>query len=352
MKTTKQRDYLFDNYKVFLIVLVVIGHFIEQSYEYNSFLYTLKWLIVSFHMPAFIFISVYFSKRELSFKTLFRKLVIPYIVYELIYYLLYIIIIHKSTRLYLMYPKFSLWYILALFIWRLLTPYVKKLPHYMMLSVAAGLLIGCSSIPDNFLSIPRVLVFFPFFLAGTLFDRDILTRLRNRKNQFLALTGIIAFTSFLILEPLHKNLSPKIFYGRYNYNYLGQGSLEGILCRMICYAIGFGMTFAIALLISEKKNQYSYIGTRTMAVYLFHGLIYSYLKGCTNILQNVNTLFESILLILFCILLTIALSSSQLTTFTNTVSNLHLRDFMAHLTDYNIILPEHVYRYSNRRLAH
>lgn len=27
----KERDYLFDNYKVFLIFLVVIGHFIEPS---------------------------------------------------------------------------------------------------------------------------------------------------------------------------------------------------------------------------------------------------------------------------------------------------------------------------------
>ena len=61
----KQRDYLFDNYKALLIVLVVMGHFIEPCYRNNEFLYTLKWLIVSFHMPAFIFISGYFSSLEL-----------------------------------------------------------------------------------------------------------------------------------------------------------------------------------------------------------------------------------------------------------------------------------------------
>ena len=38
----KQRDYLFDNYKVLLIVLVVISHFIEPSYNQNAFLYELK----------------------------------------------------------------------------------------------------------------------------------------------------------------------------------------------------------------------------------------------------------------------------------------------------------------------
>lgn len=46
-----QREYLFDNYKVLLILLVVIGHFIEPSNDQNPFLYELKWGIVAFHMP-------------------------------------------------------------------------------------------------------------------------------------------------------------------------------------------------------------------------------------------------------------------------------------------------------------
>ena len=87
--TTKPRDYLFDNCKAFLILMVVLGHFTEGSYQHTDFLYTLKWLIVSFHMPAFIFISGYFSKRELSLSALIWKLGVPYLVYEVVYYLLY-----------------------------------------------------------------------------------------------------------------------------------------------------------------------------------------------------------------------------------------------------------------------
>ena len=33
----RQRDYLFDNYKVLLIILVIIGHFTEPSYRNNDF---------------------------------------------------------------------------------------------------------------------------------------------------------------------------------------------------------------------------------------------------------------------------------------------------------------------------
>ena len=60
----KQRDYLFDNYKAFLIILVVVGHFIELTSEDNNLLIAMKWIIFSFHMPAFVFISGYFSRES------------------------------------------------------------------------------------------------------------------------------------------------------------------------------------------------------------------------------------------------------------------------------------------------
>ena len=320
----KPRDYLFDNYKGLLILLVVIGHFIEPNYTNNNFLYTLKWLIVSFHMPAFIFISGYFSKRELSIGMLLQKLAVPYIVYEVIYYLFYTFILHKDTGLYLLYPKFSLWYILALFVWRLITPYVKKIPHHMLLAVAAGLLIGISGMKDNFLSIPRILVFYPFFLAGIHFERDQITYLKRPFSRIAAVFCILGFTGFFACNALYRDLSPKVFYGRYNYHFLGQDISEGMLCRLICYGAGFIMTFAVMALITERKTIFSYIGTRTMAVYLFHGLTYSYLKECTDILANVNTIAESLVLILSCAALTVLFSAKSLTTFTNTVAHLHL----------------------------
>ena len=152
--STKNRDYFFDNYKALLIVLVVVGHFIEPCYDNNVFLSGLKWMIFSFHMPAFIFISGYFSKREISFGKLVQKLVIPYFVYELIYYFLYVFIIHKETGLYFARPKFSLWYIMALFFWRLVTPYLKKIPGHIFIAVTAGLLVGMTAVSYTHLTLP------------------------------------------------------------------------------------------------------------------------------------------------------------------------------------------------------
>lgn len=325
----KQRDYLFDNYKALLIVLVVMGHFIEPCYRNNEFLYTLKWLIVSFHMPAFIFISGYFSRRELKYAVILKKLLMPYIVYEFIYYFFYIFILHKETGLYLLYPKFSLWYLLALFVWRAATPWVKKCPHYMAGTVAAGLLIGCSDMADNFLSLPRILYFYPFFLTGMKFNRNVLTRLKRTSLRLLCAAAIVLFTGCILYIPVFDTLSVKVFYGRYNYDFLGQDILSGILWRCVCYMVGFAMTFAVMLLVPSRQTCFSYIGTRTMAIYLFHGLTYSYLKDCTTLLKDVSTLPQSLLLLFCCILLAAVFSVPQLSAFTNKIADLRLTDTIA-----------------------
>lgn len=320
--TTAKRDFLFDNYKAILIVLVIMGHFTDLNYGNNAFLYNLKWLISSFHMPAFIYISGYFSKRQHSLTELIQKLLIPYLVYECVYYALYTFILHRPTGLYLLYPKFSLWYILALFAWRLATPYFKKLPGHMILAVAAGLLIGLSGMKDNFLSIPRILVFYPYFLAGYHMNREFFTRMRTRRIRILSAAGLIFATVFLVADPIHKGYDPKICYGRYNYHYLGQAPLEGMLVRLICYGAGFALTFLIAFIITEKRTFFSYLGSRTMPIYIFHGLVYSCFKYGSHILQNINTIPETILLLAFCTSLAFIGSSDILVRITDRISHL------------------------------
>lgn len=320
-QTDRQREYLFDNYKVLLIILVVIGHFIEPNYEQNPFLYELKWGIVAFHMPAFIFISGYFSKKIPSAKKMISGLIIPYFVYEILYYLLYTFILDKETGLYFTRPKFSLWYLMALFAWRILAPFVQKIPGKFVLSIAAGLLIGLTNL-DNFLSIPRIVFFFPFFLAGLNFDSSRLTRFRNRKGYIGALTLLGALAVFLFTDERHDSLTPQIFYGRYSYHDLELGNPEGILIRILCYAVSFLLIYLFMLVLPTEKKSYSYLGERTMAIYIFHGFIYSCLKYGSSVLSSVESNLESILLLGFCLFLVWLLSRKPFVAVTNKIAHL------------------------------
>ena len=152
----------------------------------------------------------------MTFEKLIQKLVIPYLVYEMLYYLLYVFVIHKDTGLYLNRPKFSLWYLMALFFWRIATPYIKKIPGSIFVSITAGLLIGFSQL-GNFFSIPRTLFFYPFFLAGYYFQESWFETVR-KKWKFLA--SSLACVLLLFFGGVFAGsiqLTPWIFYGRYSY---------------------------------------------------------------------------------------------------------------------------------------
>ena len=71
----KERSLLFDNIKTVLIILVVLGHALEEislEHEYGI----IRACIYSFHMPAFIFISGYFSLGGGKQKTVKKLLLV------------------------------------------------------------------------------------------------------------------------------------------------------------------------------------------------------------------------------------------------------------------------------------
>ena len=114
-------------------------------------------------MPAFIFISGYFSKRIPSIKSLIQGLVIPYFVYELVYIISCILWCWISIRDFILTCGSRLVFDGAICMACLLAPVIKKVPYHMPLLFAGGLLIGFVGL-GNYLSIPSIPFFFPFFL--------------------------------------------------------------------------------------------------------------------------------------------------------------------------------------------
>ena len=63
VKKSTKRIYKWDNLKCFLIVMVVIGHFVNQYAPISNTMKSLSLFIYSFHMPLFIFLSGLLQKR-------------------------------------------------------------------------------------------------------------------------------------------------------------------------------------------------------------------------------------------------------------------------------------------------
>ena len=320
---TKERNYLFDNYKVFLIYLVVLGHFVTPSVGETEFLTAVKWFIFAFHMPAFMFASGFFSKKPKPVLDLVQKLLIPYVIFELLYYFTYVAI-GKSTEVAILYPKFTLWFLLSLFWFKLASKVLLKLklnPAVVVsLSVLVGILWAMIDTKGSFLSNQRAIYFFPYYLLGMYMNMEQVEKLRQGIWKKIAVGIVIAFILFLAFEPVHKTMSIAVTYGRYSYHSLGFSIGYGVFIKCLCYLGGFLLTLAFLAVVPSQKTAVSWIGPNTLAVYLFHGLMFKIVETKTTILQGLDTPLSNILLLLACGVITYIFALKPFNAITNAFS--------------------------------
>src|SRR5699024_11801154 len=88
-------------------------------------------------MPAFIFLAGFFAKGagNMSYITkLAKKLLIPYLIFLIIYTGYYFLIGKDGWQLEMFYPHWALWFLFSLFSWHMLLILFKKMPLPFVLS--------------------------------------------------------------------------------------------------------------------------------------------------------------------------------------------------------------------------
>src|SRR5699024_10610615 len=142
----KRKAYI-DNARLILIFLFVFGHMIQLFIENSSHLITLYMWIYTFHMPAFIFIARFFARGYGTIgyiAKLAKKLLLPYLIFQLIYTGYYFFIGKDDWQTGIFEPHWSLWFLFRLFSWHLLLYWFKKLPPLvgLAITVQSGLIVG------------------------------------------------------------------------------------------------------------------------------------------------------------------------------------------------------------------
>ena len=165
----KKRNPLFDNVRVGLICLVVFGHAIEQIRFDDKLFLGIYNFIYFFHMPLFVFCSGAFAKCDKN--RIVKKYLIPYVVFQTLYGI-FDVYVMEAEEFRFLESYYVLWYILALAVWNFVLPFFKtegnkgKQIFLLVAVVIAGLLAGYADWIGKAFSLSRILVFFPFFLAG------------------------------------------------------------------------------------------------------------------------------------------------------------------------------------------
>ncbi len=269
-----ERNAYFDNAKLVLIFLVVFGHLIQPFVGDSENLKTLYLWLYTFHMPAFIFLAGFFAKgagKWSSIVTLGKKLLVPYLIFQLLYTLFYFFIGKSGWQAGVFYPQWSLWFLCSLFSWNILLILFKKAPMFVSLTfaVSIGLGVGYFGEIGHTLSLSRTFVFFPFFLLGYWATEKQVMWLRERIAKVISLVVMTGVAIAIYIAP---ELNSGWLLASKSYADLGLPVLGGV-ARLLVYVTAVLMAMSFLAWIPRTQNRFTHLGTRTLYVYLLHGFL-------------------------------------------------------------------------------
>jgi fucose 4-O-acetylase-like acetyltransferase len=269
---TPSRDPFFDNAKFVLVTLVVVGHSwtllpdVSTSSPVYLFLYT-------FHVPAFVLVTGYlsrsftFTRRNLH--KLLTTVVVPYFVFETLLALFRMVVGDEDFTTLYVDPHWPMWYLTALFFWRLATPLFKRIRYPMVVAVAISLLGGLNT--AGFLDISRAMGLLPFFVAGLLLPREQFDRLAWPRVRVVA--AVLLALAFVAATFVGGHLSKEWLYWRTGYSELGVSFGLGVVLRAVVLVIAGTLALSALSLLPRSQRWFTRLGSASLVVYLFHGFV-------------------------------------------------------------------------------
>lgn len=279
-----KRLFKYDNLKGLAIILVVMFHLINPFTEFGIY-NSLRQLIAIVAMPLLFFISGYFSKvTENSEEKAFRKIFIPYIIFDTLWILFTVIILGSDFPSFpYIIPARGLWYLLILFWLRLFLPIIAKIKHVLWITIALAILIALISFDNNFLAFAKGLYYAPFFILGFYFKnpdiylKNINSNIKNtlfKIKDFIIKHKIIMLAVFLILSALVmiivKGFPSGFFSFEHSYVQLKIGRKIGMLMRLFTILVGFAFIIILNYIMTDKKTFLTKLGANSLAIYILH----------------------------------------------------------------------------------
>lgn len=268
------RDPWLDNLKMTLVTLVVVGHALTLMPE-GAITERVYDFVYYWHMPAFVLVSGYLSRSftwsRKNLTNLLTGIALPYVIFEGLLAAFRIYVGHEDgiTDIWIN-PHWPMWYLAALFMWRLITPVLLKHWVALPLSVVASLWWGTEG--STFFDLNRTIGMLPFFTLG-LYLHDAgertLTFLRRSHGREVGaglLVGIFVLAAFT-----DEWTSTGWLYYSDAYADFGVPATEGILIRAALLLIATAGAFGILMVVPRQDSRYARWGAASLVVYLFHG---------------------------------------------------------------------------------
>ncbi|MFE9400869.1 acyltransferase family protein [Streptomyces sp. NPDC006530] len=272
---TLDRSPFFDNAKFLLIVLVALGHSWEQVItSHTPTLRAVHNLVYAFHMPAFILLCGYFSRsftgRPDQVRRLLTGVLLPYLIFETIYSLVYHWFRGTELETTPIAPTYLCWFLLALFVWRITTPIWNALRFAVPISLVISFAAGTTRITGD-MAMPRALMFLPFFVLGLRLRPEHFAKLRTRTARYVAapvFVGAFALACRLSPDPNDDWLSSDA-----NNTQLHVSLTQYLLLRLALLTVSALLVASFLALVPGRRTWSTGLGAVTLYPYLLHGLV-------------------------------------------------------------------------------
>ncbi|MCW2738126.1 MAG: Fucose 4-O-acetylase [Nocardioides sp.] len=274
------RDPWLDNVKMVLVTLVVIGHSIGlvEATQGSHWVYDFIYL---WHIPAFVFVSGYLSKSfewdRRRMKSLVYTLAIPYLLFEpALFYFRRTVVDENVTGPLWLEPHWTMWYLIVLLMWRLVTPILKLHWLFLPLSVVVSLLGGLWD--TDALMIPRFLGLLPFFVLGLHLEPRHLKHLDDVWVRVAAVPTLVGIGIMAVYTDTWAETA--LLWYDTGYNEIPIDNEIVFQTRLTIMMVGLLGAFAAMSLVPRRPlGWFTTMGTATMVVYLFHGFVIKTVKA-------------------------------------------------------------------------
>lgn len=285
LRSHEGRIWYWDNLKAVLIFFVVLGHFLLPIMDRGNSVVSIVYYIYLFHMPAFVFVSGVFSKKYMEKGApQLNKLIgyfIIYVLYKAAVYLLFSHYTGQNFNFDLLSEGSAPWYMLAMIIWLLILPVFAKLNFTkgIILALFIGIIFPFDDNIGIFLSMSRVVTFLPFFVFGYYFKLEYIKKLDKLIFKIFALLFLVFIALFVITNLNFISRYSSLLYAFSSYVALHTTVWNTLLLKIGWYLMSTFMLFALLILCPKRKFCFSYIGSRTLSIYIFHRLIREVFEG-------------------------------------------------------------------------
>ncbi|MEU3861168.1 acyltransferase family protein [Streptomyces sp. NPDC028722] len=271
----RQRDAFFDNAKYLAIVLVAMGHAWEPLKGDSRILESVYTVVYSFHMPAFIIISGFFSRsfdmRPDRLKRLITGVVVPYVLFESAYPLFKNLVTGSHEEITLLDPWYLTWFLVALFVWRLTTPIWKLVRWPLPLALGLAMLATVSPAIGDDLDLQRVLQFLPYFVLGLCLKAEHFHLVRRR---WVRIASVPVFAAALAVGWWAvPRMNTAWFYHRDAAQELGAPWWCGPVMTLALMGCSLVLTACFFAWVPSRTTWFTTLGAGTLYGYLLHGFL-------------------------------------------------------------------------------